>query len=203
MKFIKRLFVFLSISLFLFVSPIYSNPKYQEIGLELVKMETSFGDIYLKLYEDRAPKTVQNFLKYVDSQFYDGLIFHRVIDGFMIQGGGFSKLMTQKTTMSPIKNEANNNVKNLRGTISMARTGDPHSATAQFFINVKDNDFLNYVSPSNYGYAVFGEVVSGMDVVDMIKSVETGTVKRFSDVPLQPITMDVVKRVKLYERLTP
>ena len=156
-----------------------------------VIMKTSMGDIHLELDNKKAPKTVENFLNYVDAKFYDGTIFHRVIDGFMIQGGGFTPDMNQKTAKAPIKNEADNGLKNDLGTIAMARTGDPHSATAQFFINVKDNDFLNYRSSDTrgWGYAVFGKVTKGMDVVNKIKAVETQNVKQFQNVPKEPVVI--------------
>lgn len=138
-----------------------------------VKLETSEGDIVLELYSKEAPKSVDNFLQYVKSGFYDGTIFHRVIQGFMIQGGGFGTDSKQKATREPIQNEADNRVRNERGTIAMARTGDPHSATAQFFINLKDNSFLNHTGKTaqGWGYTVFGKVVDGMDVVDKIAAV--------------------------------
>lgn len=141
---------------------------------KLVTLETSLGKIVLELYPDKAPATVANFLSYVESGFYDGLVFHRVIDGFMIQGGGFTSDGNQKPTGSPIKLESDNGLKNVRGSVAMARTNEPDSATSQFFINVVDNQPLDY-APGNLGYAVFGKVVSGMEVVDKIKSVKTTT----------------------------
>jgi peptidyl-prolyl cis-trans isomerase B (cyclophilin B) len=154
-----------------------------------VTLETSKGNISLELYDDKAPATVANFVQYVNDGFYDGTIFHRVIDGFMIQGGGLEKNMRQKQTRAPIENEANNGCGNKLGTIAMARTNDPHSATAQFFINVKHNDFLDHRNPTmqGWGYCVFGEVVEGMDVVNAIKGVATGNVGGMQDVPLEPI----------------
>ena len=142
----------------------------------MVTLKTNFGDITLELFEDKAPKTVENFLAYVKEGFYDDTIFHRVIDGFMIQGGGFTADMDQKDTKDTIENEANNGVANEIGTIAMARTNDPHSATAQFFINVGNNSFLNHTSESvnGWGYCAFGKVTDGMDVVEKIKSVKTG-----------------------------
>ena len=142
----------------------------------VVKLETSKGDILIELYQDKAPQTVANFLQYVKDGFYDGTVFHRIIPNFMIQGGGFDIHYKQKSTRAPIHNEANNGLKNDRGTIAMARTGDPHSATAQFFINTVDNDSLNYTeaSPRGWGYAVFGKVTDGMDVVDSISASPTG-----------------------------
>ena len=157
-----------------------------------VKLATNRGDIVLELDAAKAPKTVENFLAYVESGHYDGTIFHRVIDGFMIQGGGLTADMKQKPTRAPIPNEADNGLKNLRGTVAMARTQDPNSATAQFFINVADNDFLDYRAPTvqGWGYCVFGKVVQGMDVVDAIKSVKTGAVGPYRDVPLEPVVIE-------------
>lgn len=162
-----------------------------------VKMITNKGDIVIDLFDDAAPVTVKNFLTYVDDKFYNGTIFHRVIDGFMIQGGGFDADMEQKPTAPPIKNEASNGKLNKRGTIAMARTSEPHSATCQFFINVNDNDFLNFTSPDprGYGYCVFGEVTEGMDVVDAIKKVKTGRMGYFADVPTETIVIKSVERI--------
>lgn len=162
----------------------------------MIKMSTSKGDILLKLHEDTTPITVDNFRTYLKNAFFNGTVFHRVIKGFMIQGGGLGPDMSQKTTLPPIHNEAKNALPNKRGTIAMARTGEPHSATAQFFINLVDNSFLNFKSehPHEYGYCVFGEVVSGMDVVDAIAEVKTGSRMGHSDVPLEEITIqDVVE----------
>jgi peptidyl-prolyl cis-trans isomerase B (cyclophilin B) len=157
----------------------------------MIKLTTNLGDIVLDLYHDRAPVTAANFEQYVRDGHYDGTIFHRVINGFMIQGGGFTADMEQKETRDPIKNEANNGVGNKAYTIAMARTMDPHSASAQFFINVADNDFLNHTSASaqGWGYAVFGEVVEGKDVVDRIKTVPTGRNGMHQDVPKEPVTI--------------
>ncbi|MHC4635946.1 MAG: peptidylprolyl isomerase [Planctomycetota bacterium] len=155
-----------------------------------VKLTTSMGDIVIELNEDAAPVTVKNFLGYTQERFYDGTIFHRVMPNFMIQGGGFSADMKQKPTRDPIVNEANNGLKNDRGAIAMARTNDPNSATGQFFINHIDNDFLNYGGPNNAGYAVFGKVVEGMDVVDKIASVETGNKGVHADVPVTAIVIE-------------
>ena len=158
-----------------------------------VKMETSQGIVILELYPDKAPKTVANFLKYIESGFYSGTIFHRVIDGFMIQGGGFDNNYKRKETMAPVLNEADNGLTNDLGTIAMARTMDPHSATAQFFINVKDNDFLNHTNktPRGWGYAVFGKVIKGMDTVDKIRKTPTGSGGPFpSDVPQKMISIN-------------
>ena len=150
-----------------------------------VLLETTSGDILIELYADKAPATVENFLKYVNEGFYANTIFHRVIKGFMIQGGGMNMKMEEKATHAPIKNEADNGLANERGTIAMARTCDPHSATAQFFINLVDNDFLNFQAPSGngWGYCVFGKVTEGMDVVDKIAKVKTTTVGMYQDVP--------------------
>jgi cyclophilin family peptidyl-prolyl cis-trans isomerase len=153
-----------------------------------VKLETSMGDIVIELNAEAAPITVKNFLEYVESDFFDGLIFHRVIKDFMIQGGGFTADMQRKQTNAPIKNEASNGLKNDRGTIAMARTNDPDSATSQFFINHKDNNFLNYTGAANPGYAVFGKTVEGMDVVDKIAVVPTTTLPNdMKDVPVEPV----------------
>lgn len=163
----------------------------------VVIIKTSKGDIRLKLFADKAPISVENFLKYVDSGHYEGTIFHRVIGHFMIQGGGFTSDMQQKPTMGPIKNEAQNGLSNKRGTIAMARTAVIDSATSQFFINVVDNNGLDFRSPDmqGFGYCVFGEVIEGMDVVDAIRSVPTGRVGPYSDVPLEPIEIIQVVRV--------
>lgn len=161
-----------------------------------VELKTSMGSITLELYPDKAPQTVENFLQYVKDGFYDGTIFHRVIPNFMIQGGGFTPEFTQKKTRAPVRNEAGNGLKNTMGTIAMARTPDPHSATAQFFINVADNDFLNFTAPTQqgHGYCVFGKVVKGMDVVDRIGKVTTGPGKPpFRDVPAKPIIIEHAK----------
>jgi len=154
-----------------------------------VKLETSMGNIFIELNEQAAPVTVKNFLGYVEEGFYDGTIFHRVIPDFMIQGGGFTAEMVQKQTHDPVINEANNGLKNERGTIAMARTNDPNSATCQFFINHRDNGPLNYVENVNPGYAVFGKVIEGMDVVDAIASVKTTTRMGYKDVPVKPVVI--------------
>ena len=157
-----------------------------------VLLKTNHGDITLELDAAKAPKSVANFLAYVKSGHYDGTIFHRVIDNFMIQGGGMEPGMKQKPTGDEIENEANNGLKNERGTIAMARTSDPHSATAQFFINVNDNDFLNHTAPSaqGWGYAVFGKVSDGMDVVDVIRKVKTGNSGFHQDVPTEDVVIE-------------
>ena len=155
-----------------------------------VVLTTNHGAITLELDVEKAPKSVENFVNYVKSGHYDGTIFHRVIDGFMIQGGGFDPDMKQKSTNDPIDNEAENGLKNDRYTIAMARTSDPHSATAQFFINVGDNDFLNYPGSDGWGYAVFGKVSDGEDVVDAIRAVKTGRKSMFSDVPVETVVIE-------------
>ncbi len=155
----------------------------------MVTIKTNFGDIKVELFEEEAPITTANFLQYVDDGFYNGTIFHRVIDGFMIQGGGFDTDFVQKDTRETIKNEASNRISNERGTLAMARTPDPHSASAQFFINVVDNDFLDFKAPTpqTYGYCVFAKVVDGMDVVDQIKGVQTGSKNGHRDVPVENV----------------
>jgi len=161
----------------------------------LVKLQTSMGNIVLELNAKAAPVTVNNFLQYVEEGFYDGTIFHRVIPGFMIQGGGFTEQMEKKDTREPIVNEASNGLPNERGTIAMARTNDPDSATCQFFINHIDNRPLNYVENGNPGYAVFGKVIEGMDTVDAIASVQTTTRKGYQNVPDKPIVIKSAKVV--------
>ncbi|HVE48824.1 MAG TPA: peptidylprolyl isomerase [Casimicrobiaceae bacterium] len=157
-----------------------------------VRLDTTKGDIVLELDDDNAPASVKNFVEYVRDGHYDNTIFHRVIDGFMVQGGGMSPGMKQKSTRSPIANEATNGLKNRKYTVAMARTGEPHSATAQFFINVADNDFLDYKGPSpqGWGYAVFGKVVDGTDVVDSIKGVKTGRSGMHENVPVDDVLIN-------------
>ena len=159
----------------------------------MLKFKTSAGDFTVELYAKEAPESAANFLKYVDDGHYDGTIFHRVIPGFMVQGGGFASGMEQKDTRPPIRNEATNGLENLRGTLAMARTSDIHSATAQFFINLVDNDFLNH-QPGNYGYAVFGRVIAGMDVVDAIAAVPTTQRRGHGDVPVDEVVVHSVTR---------
>jgi cyclophilin family peptidyl-prolyl cis-trans isomerase len=161
-----------------------------------VLLKTNMGDIVLELYPEKAPKTVANFLQYVKSGHYKGTIFHRVIDNFMIQGGGFDQNMKEKPTKAPIENEANNGLKNEAYSVAMARTQDPHSATAQFFINVKDNAFLDYPSRDGWGYAVFGKVTKGTDVVDKIKKVETGNNGMHQNVPVKPVVIESASVIK-------
>lgn len=178
-----RLFILL---LALLTAPIAlaANPK--------VELKTTTGTIVIELYPENAPKTVENFLQYVKDGFYDGTIFHRVIPGFMVQGGGFTPNLQQKTTRPMIRNEAGNGLRNAIGTVAMARTADPHSATAQFFINVAENDFLDFKSPDDkgYGYTVFGRVTSGMDVVQKMLQAPTATVGQHQNVPRQPILIE-------------
>ncbi|MDD9892548.1 MAG: peptidylprolyl isomerase [Gammaproteobacteria bacterium] len=162
-------------------------------------MSTNMGDIHIELAEDKAPKTVANFLGYVEDKHYDGTVFHRVISNFMIQGGGFTEDMRQKKTKAPVQNEADNGLGNKRGTIAMARTSAPHSATSQFFINVVDNDFLNFKSKNSngWGYAVFGTVVKGMDVADKIRAVPTGPAGPFRrDAPRETVVINSVRVLK-------
>jgi len=173
---------------------IISLSSYAEGGnaLPQVKLETSHGDIVIELNSEKAPNTVANFLSYVEDDFYNGTVFHRVIENFMIQGGGFSEDFSQKSTKASIENEANNGLSNVAGSIAMARTGDPHSATAQFFINTVNNDFLDFRSEdqAGWGYAVFGEVVEGMDVVNKIRTVETGSKGPFpTDAPAENVVI--------------
>ena len=158
----------------------------------MIRFHTSLGEFDIELDEARAPETSRNFLEYVRGEFYSNTVFHRVIDGFMIQGGGFEPGMRQKPSQSPIKNEADNGLTNQRYTVAMARTSDPHSATAQFFINVADNDFLNHTSttPQGWGYCVFGRVAAGEDVVDRIKAVKTGKRGPHSDVPIEDVVIE-------------
>ncbi|PLR38741.1 peptidylprolyl isomerase [Chimaeribacter californicus] len=160
----------------------------------MVTFHTNHGDIVINTFADKAPATVENFLNYCRKGFYDNTIFHRVINGFMVQGGGFEPGMKQKATDAPINNEANNGLKNTRGTLAMARTNDPHSATAQFFINVVDNDFLNFrgENAQGWGYCVFAEVVEGLDVVDKIKAVPTGRSGMHQDVPKEDVVITSV-----------
>lgn len=163
----------------------------------MIRFTTNMGVFDVELNEAAAPKTCENFLSYVRSGFYNGTIFHRVISGFMIQGGGFEPGLKQKQTKAPIENEANNGLKNDKYTIAMARTNEPHSATSQFFINVADNDFLNHTSPTSrgWGYAVFGKVVSGTDVIDAIARVRTASRSWYGDVPVEDVVMEMVEEI--------
>jgi peptidyl-prolyl cis-trans isomerase A (cyclophilin A) len=161
----------------------------------MIRFETSLGDFTIEFFEKEAPLSVANFSSYIDEGYFDGTIFHRIVPGFVIQGGGFTEDMTQKKTKAPVKNEADNGLKNKRGTLSMARTNDINSATSQFFVNLKDNDSLDN-SRGNFGYAVFAKVTEGMDVIDKIAAVDTGRKKGFDDVPVEAVTMKSVKRVE-------
>jgi peptidyl-prolyl cis-trans isomerase A (cyclophilin A)/peptidyl-prolyl cis-trans isomerase B (cyclophilin B) len=162
----------------------------------MLEFKTSKGTFTVQLFDKQAPITVENFLKYADEGFFDGTIFHRVIPGFMVQGGGLTEDLKNKQGHAPIKNEATNGLKNKRGTLSMARTNDINSATSQFFINVVDNDFLDHKGQSNYGYAVFARIDSGMDVVDAIAAVKTGSRSGYQDVPVETVTIESVKRIE-------
>jgi peptidyl-prolyl cis-trans isomerase B (cyclophilin B) len=173
------------------------NTKESFMTSPIITLRTSLGDIKIELFEKEAPETVKNFLAYVDEKYYNGTTFHRVIDGFMIQGGGYQKEMKEKKPAhKPISNEAQHKISNQRGTIAMARTSEVHSATSQFFINVANNEFLDFRSatPSGYGYCVFGKVISGMDVVDKIKTVQTGNSKGHANVPLTSV--EIIEIIK-------
>ncbi len=165
-------------------------------GNEMVVIDTSMGSMTVELWPDKAPKTVKNFMKYVDSGYYDGLVFHRIIQGFMIQGGGFDLRMVKKETMDPVENEARSDTPNDRGTISMARTPGPHTATSQFFINHKDNPALNHTAKTDqgYGYCVFGKLVDGLEVLDSIAAVETGVMGPYRDIPVKPIVINKIRK---------
>ena len=178
------------------LAAIFSVAPVQAQDAPKVKLATSLGDIVVQLDPAKAPKTVENFLAYVNDKHYDGTVFHRVINGFMIQGGGFTADMVQKPTKPPIPLEASNGLKNDTYTIAMARTGNPNSATSQFFINVKDNAMLNAPQPDGHGYAVFGKVVSGTEVVDKIKAVATGNKGMHQNVPVTPVTITSATLVK-------
>lgn len=179
MSFLKTLIASLSIAVLAISSAYAAAPR--------VKFETTLGNFTVELNPEKAPKSVANFLKYVEDKHYDGTIFHRVIPGFMAQGGGFTKDMQQKPTRTAIENEAKNGLRNVPGSIAMARTGDPHSATSQFFINFSDNRFLNAPGQDGWGYAVFGKVVEGMDVVNKMATIPTGSAGGMGDVPTTPI----------------
>jgi cyclophilin family peptidyl-prolyl cis-trans isomerase len=173
----------------------------EEAGNPMVEVRTNLGDFTLELDPEKAPKSVENFLNYVDKKFYDGTIFHRVIPNFMIQGGGFMPDMMKKAAGAPIENEAKNGLKNLKGTIAMARTAEIHSATCQFFINVKDNQGLDFrgETPDKYGYAVFGKVIDGMDTVEKIEKVKTATKGAYGDVPDKPVIIKSMRRITVEE----
>jgi peptidyl-prolyl cis-trans isomerase A (cyclophilin A) len=187
----KRVSAAIAAALFVMTVPCISAEK--KTDNPVVVIETSMGDINVELFKEKAPKSVENFLSYVKDEFYRGTIFHRVIKGFMIQGGGFTTAMTKKPTKSPIANESSNGLHNNRGTIAMARTADPNSATSQFFINTKDNSGLDRPQEPN-GYAVFGKVTQGMNVVDQIENTATGTKGGYQNVPLMPV---VIKNISL------
>jgi peptidyl-prolyl cis-trans isomerase B (cyclophilin B) len=189
-KISEKKYYLIAISIFLVFAIVVwginmNNKKVENI----VVLETNYGNIVIELFLEEAPLTTENFLSYVKDGFYDGLVFHRIIKNFMIQGGGFTQEMEQKETKNPIKLEINSNLKNVRGTLAMARTNDPHSATSQFFINVVDNDFLNSKT-GNDGYAVFGKVIEGMDVVDKIKNVETERKSFYDDWPVENVIIE-------------
>lgn len=181
------MFVFIALTLFL-----AGTPAQAERRNPMVKLTTSMGDITIELFADKAPESVANFLAYAKDGFYGGTVFHRVIPGFMIQGGGMNKDLHPKATKDAVRNEADNGLKNEKYTLAMARTTDPHSATAQFFINVADNEFLNFAAktPQGWGYAVFGKVVKGQDVVDKIAAVPTGRKSFYEDVPQTPVLIE-------------
>ena len=180
----KKLFL-LAAGLLLSLPVFAANP--------MLEMKTSQGSIVIELYADKAPKSVANFLQYAKDGFYNGTVFHRVIDGFMVQGGGFTPDMKQKETRAPIENEAKNGLKNGVGTLAMARTGDPHSATAQFFINLVDNAPLDYPGRDGWGYAVFGKVTTGLDIIQKIAKVKTGNAGPHQNVPATPVVIESVK----------
>lgn len=195
MKLIR--FVVLPMLLILAGVTFWSLHSQADKNLPMLKMTTTLGEIEIELYPQQAPLSVQNFLRYVESEHFERLIFHRVIAGFMIQGGGFTDDMKPRPTDPPIENEADNQLKNLTGTLSMARTAQPHSATSQFFINLADNAFLDHTAktPQGWGYAVFAKVVKGMQVVEKIAALPTGTVGPFSDVPTQPVVILKVEKL--------
>ena len=177
----------------LFLFTLVTTAQAEEVK---ILMKTSKGDMEIALDADRAPKTVANFLRYVDEGFYDGTLFHRVISGFMIQGGGYTVDMKKKPTHAPVENEAKNGLKNRRGTIAMARTSDPHSATSQFFINHRDNPSLDHPSFDGWGYAVFGRITRGLEVLDAIAAVPTGVRNGMRDVPLEAVVIESVTRMR-------
>jgi peptidyl-prolyl cis-trans isomerase B (cyclophilin B) len=189
-------YLFTSLFTFLLCFTMQSSHSLTQGKLTMVKLYTNKGNITLQLDAEKAPNTVKNFLEYVNSGFYSNTIFHRVMANFMIQGGGFEPGMTQKKTNAPVQNEAANGLKNDNYTVAMARTGDPHSATAQFFINVKNNDSLNYPGQDGWGYCVFGKVVEGKEVVDAIRDVKTGNRAGFQNVPLEDVIIIKAEIVK-------
>lgn len=189
----KTIFICAAIAITCFIQNARANTVYPKVLLE-----TNQGEIVLELYPEKAPETVENFLKYVRDGFYNGTIFHRVIKGFMIQGGGMAEDMSKKTTLDPVKNEAYNGLKNLRGTVAMARTMDPHSATAQFFINTVDNGFLDFKgqTATGWGYCVFGKVIKGMEAVDAIEQMPTAKKEGHSDVPRSTVVLEKAIEIK-------
>lgn len=193
MKSIRKLTVFVLLQ-FLLVTAGHTQSKENP----MVRMTTNFGVIEIEMFSEQAPVTTANFMQYVNDGFFDGLVFHRVMPGFVIQGGGFEPGMKHKDTNAPIQNEADNGLKNDRGTLSMARTGDPHSATSQFFISLKDNDFLNHTgkNANGWGYAVFGKVVSGMDVVDAIAKTPTGSKAGHDNVPVEDAIIEKAEQIE-------
>jgi cyclophilin family peptidyl-prolyl cis-trans isomerase len=199
MRLISLILVVLAAATMTIVPPAFAGEKKMaKKANPTVVMETSEGVITIELWADKAPVTVKNFLRYTDEKFYDGTIFHRVIDNFMIQGGGFTADMKKKNGHEPVKNEATSELKNARGTIAMARTSQVNSATCQFFINLKNNDFLNHRdnTPRGFGYAVFGKVIKGQEVVDRIAKVKTTTSGPYRDVPAKPVVIKSVRRSK-------
>ena len=184
-----------ALSVFALTATIFAAPGFAQAQSK-VQLKTSMGDIVLELNDAKAPKSAANFLQYVRDKHYDGTVFHRVIDGFMIQGGGMDANLSEKPTRAPIPLEASNGLKNDRGTIAMARTGNPNSATSQFFINVVNNEMLNAPKPDGYGYTVFGKVIKGMDVVDTIRAVATGNRGMHQNVPTTPVTIISATEVK-------
>lgn len=194
----RRLFLKAALFMLAFTPFAYAQSDQAENDHPQVLMETNYGTVVMELYPDKAPKTVENFLAYVHEGFYDGTVFHRVIPNFMIQGGGFTPEMNKKITRAPIQNEADNGLRNRIGMVSMARTNDPHSATAQFFINVAQNSFLDFREKTNraYGYAVFGRVIQGMKTVNKIRMVKTGFKNGHGDVPLKPVVIEKIRQIK-------
>ncbi len=193
MKKIFTILLALGLSASVFAESTKTQKKEKKMSKPIVEIVTNKGTMVLELNAEKAPETVQNFLTYVNDKFYDGTIFHRVISGFMIQGGGFDAQMKQKETKAPVKNEAKNGLKNARGTIAMARTAAPHSATAQFFINHKNNDNLDYPSFDSWGYAVFGKLIQGEEVLDKIASVKTTSKSGHQDVPVENVVIETIK----------
>ena len=195
---IARIAAVLAVAAVATAAPAFAEKKKAEVSNPVVVMETSKGTVKIELWKDKAPVTVKNFLRYVDEKFYDGTVFHRVITNFMIQGGGFTPDMKKKKPHSPIENEAKSDVKNVRGTVAMARTNVINSATAQFFVNVVDNKFLDHKDETarGFGYAVFGKVIEGMDVVDKIRNVKTTTKGSYRNVPAEAVEIKSIRRLE-------